>query len=135
MKNLQASRDDQGDAYTRIKMVARSGNNPSLAICHANGKPSLQLNAALVAHRQTKSKQNLRELSCRPKPKTLETVWMSNIRTQGGAPTDNGNTHKMGCQDSSRHLPWAVPDPQQKCGLGLNIHTGYVSLQFHVKFR
>ena len=58
-KNLQAPRDDQGDAYTHIKMVAGSGNNPSLAIHHVNGKPSLQLNAALVAHRQTKSKQNL----------------------------------------------------------------------------
>ena len=58
-KNPQAPRDDQGDAYTRIKMVAGSGNNPSLAIRHANGKPSLQLNATVVAHRQTKSKQNL----------------------------------------------------------------------------
>ena len=58
-KNPQAPRDDQGNAYTRIKTVAGSGNNPSLAVCHANGKPSLQLNTALVTHRQTKSKQNL----------------------------------------------------------------------------
>ena len=50
MKNPRALRDNQGDAYTCIKMVAGSGNNPSLAICHANGKPSLQLNATLVAH-------------------------------------------------------------------------------------
>ena len=46
--------------YTCIETVVRSGNNPSFAIRHANGKPSLQLNATLVAHRQTKSKQNIR---------------------------------------------------------------------------
>ena len=44
---------------------------------------------------------------------------MSSIRTQGGAPRDNGNTHKMGCQVSSWHLPGAVPDPQQKCGFSI----------------
>ena len=58
-KNSRAPRGDQGDAYTCIKTVAESGNNASLAIRYANGKPSLQLNAALIAHRQTKSKQNL----------------------------------------------------------------------------
>ena len=40
----------------------------------------------------------------------------------------------MGCQISSRHLPGAIPDPQSKRGIIFNIHTGYVSPQFHVKF-
>ena len=50
---------------------------------------------------------------------------MSSIHTQGGAPRDNGNTAKIGCQVSSWHLPGAIPDPQQKCGFSIE-HTHWV---------
>ena len=40
----------------------------------------------------------------------------------------------MGCQVSSQHLPGAIPNPHRNVALVLNIHTGYVSPQFHVKF-
>ena len=49
--------------------------------------------------------------------KNMETLWKSNLRTQIRAPRDHRYTPKMGCENSSQHLPGAIPDPQSKCGI------------------
>ena len=133
-KNPKAPRDDQGDAYTRIKMVAGSGNNPSLAYAMRMANQAYNT-TPLPSHTDKQSPNKIFDNSAVDinqkhwKPFGCP-AYVLKAELQG----TTGIRPKWDARSRAGIYLGQSPIHNRNVALVLNIHIRYVSPQFHVKF-